>query len=131
MKKIYATLVSLLFVVSVSGIASAMANESCECQITGPASAHIGDTFQVVIKENGSCCITYLLESPFAKLIDVETIPDGYILTYEALKIGTEKIANCGTLSSDCKDVVYYVAILPKVPPMDQIMKILEKNKNK
>jgi len=128
MKKIFAILISLIFVGSTLGVASVMALSSCQCQIIGPDSVHVGDTFQVEIKTSGICGIGLLIESPLAKLIHKETTTDGYILTYEALGLGNILIAFCGPSGDEFK---YDITILPKELPMDQIMKILEKNKNK
>ncbi len=119
MKKIFAILVSLLFLASVFGIASVMSGTACKCQIIGPASVEVGDTFQVVITTNGgSCCIGFRVESPIVKLIDKEPTPDGYILTYQALAPGNVLIAMCGT---DCEDFEHYVTITPKSYPMTSL----------
>jgi hypothetical protein len=129
MKKIFAILISLLFVASTFGVASVMAPPPpCECQIIGPDYVRVGDTFQVEIKTIGSCGVGFLVESPIAKLIEKEITPDGYILTYEALGVGNIHIASCGPTGDEFN---YFVTILPKELPMNQIMKILEKNKNK
>ena len=129
MKKIFAILLSLLFVVSTFGVASVMAPPPpCECQIIGPASVQVGDTFQVVLKTNGGCCFSFDFGNPLVKLIDSNHIPDANIYTFRVLASGNFLIGACGT---DCNNFEYYVTVTPKDYPMDQFMKILEKNKNK
>ena len=136
MKKIFAILVSLLFVASVFGVASATAR-TCEYEIIGPTSVQVGDTFQVKVMKNGCCssgptevkgalellCVTSECEK-------YEDIPGGILFTYKALKVGTyEKLFTIGC--SEDEWVYYGVTVTPKEYPMASFMKLLGFGKKK
>ncbi|HOI76966.1 MAG TPA: hypothetical protein PLI06_05065 [Methanofastidiosum sp.] len=138
MKKIFAMLISLLFVVSVFGVASAMATEPCKYEFIGPTSVQVGDTFQVKLMLNGGCCWSYyggvkdsiesICTQPGCEGYDI--IPGGYLFTYKALKVGTyEKLLAVGC--SEDERVYYGVTVTPKEYPMPFFMKLLGFGKKK
>lgn len=138
MKKIFAIVISLLFVVSVFGVAQTMAREPCKSEIIGPTTVQVGDTFQVkVLFIEGDCCMTYSMgikgsiEYVCSKPVceGPEPIPGGYLFTFKALKPGTYKF-----ISSGCPEdekVYYTVTVIQKEYPMHQFMKILGFGKKK
>jgi len=133
MKKIFAILLSLLFVASVFSVASVAAkpNGSCKYEIIGPTSVQVGDTFQVKVMRN-SCCTSGPIEVKGAlELLCVtsecekyEEIPGGILFTYKALKVGTyEKLFSIGCSPSET--VYYGVTVTPREYPMLSFMKLL------
>ncbi len=138
MKKIFAILISLLFVASVFGVASTMATEPCKYEIIGPTSVQVGDTFQVKIMLDGGCCSSFyggvkdsievICTKPGCE--GYESIPGGYLYTYKALKVGTyEKLHAVGCSPSET--VYYGVTVTPKEHPMHHFMKLLGFGKKK
>ncbi|NPV49799.1 MAG: hypothetical protein HPY60_01185 [Candidatus Methanofastidiosum sp.] len=137
MKKIFAIIISLLFVVSVFGVASAMAGDPCKYEIIGPESVQVGDTFQVKLMQNGCCwgnnggvkgALEQFCTQPGCEGYDI--IPGGYLFTYKALKVGTyEKLFYVGCFEDE--RVYYGVTVTPREYPMFSFMKILGFGKNK
>lgn len=152
MKKILAMFISMLFVVatlsSVSGFCDIPDNvcfgvclscgaEGCSeeyCIISGPSSVQVGDTITVTILGKG-CDIeseAFLFCDQF-EVIDFEAGTEGssdgcnlkMVFTLRALKPGT-----LGA-SFSCNENKLHITITPKEYPMENIMKIIEKNKNK
>jgi len=141
MKKIASILISLLFVASTLGVSSVMANGvSCEENlILEKTTVQVGDTFTFFLKD----CVCILTSSPeyefktlddgrwdFGVAIVEANIPtDGGLNNiFQAVSPGTITL-RC-FCSSTCQKE-FTIAVVPKEYPMDQFMKILEKNKNK
>ncbi len=112
MKKIFAMLISLLFLGSVIGMASVGAT----CYVPDDITVRVGDTFTV--KYPCSICEEGYLE----EISDI----DGYV-TYKTLKPG--KVKFCAY----CGDPVYCgtITILSRSLPMDFFMKIFGFGKKK
>ncbi|HOC77657.1 MAG TPA: hypothetical protein PLO36_06125 [Methanofastidiosum sp.] len=132
MKKIFAILISLLFVASVFGVATTMAKEPCKYEFIGPESVQVGDTFQVKLMISGGCCWSYyggvkdsiesICTQPECEGYDI--IPGGYLFTYKALKVGTyEKLLAVGCFEDE--RVYYGVTVTPREYPMLSFMKLL------
>jgi len=112
MKKIFAILMSLLFVVSVFGVASVAA----PCNLPDDITVRVGDTFT--------------LESP-CPICDGNYLEDTYlgdgVHQYKAIKSGKVKFCtNCGY-----PEYCATITILPKYLPMDFFMKIFGFGKKK
>ena len=153
MKKILAILISLIFVVTslsaVSGFCDPPANicagvclgcysgdcsdDSGYCIISGPSVVQVGDTITVrVIGKD--CNIDYeaFLFCDYFEIEDFEAAVSGTsegckldsIITLRALRPGI-----VGATFS-CNDNKLHITITPKEYPMQQIMGILDKNKN-
>lgn len=137
MKKIFAILLSLLFVASVFGVASATAKETCKYEFIGPTSVQVGDTFQVKMMMEGGCCWSYyggvkdsiesICTQPECEGYDI--IPGGYLFTYKALKVGTYKLLSTGCSPEERVD--YIVTVTPREYPMLSFMKLLGLGKKK
>ena len=115
MKKIFAILVSLLFLGSTVGIASVAAT----CYHPDVTTVRVGETFTV--KWPCTICDKGYLE---------EVGRSGELneyYTYRALKPG--KVNFCSDCAHECYCAT--LTILPKVPPMQQFMKILGLGKEK
>jgi hypothetical protein len=141
MKKIFAILISLLFVVSTFGVASVMAPPSCTCgedNIILPTKVSPGQEF--IIKINPSCTYSLSLddwENPVANgyiaFIGSPYLEGGYVVyRFKALKPGTIYVCNincaggcilmpspisCSACEAFTISTSYY--------PMQQFMKIL------
>jgi len=137
MKKIFAILISLLFVASVFGVASAMAKDTCKYEIIGPTSVQVGDTFQVKLIQNGCCwgspvgvkgALEVICTQPECEGYDI--IPGGYLFTFKALKVGTyEKLFYVGCFEDE--RIYYGVTVTPREYPMQKFMKLLGLGKKK
>ncbi len=113
MKKIFAILVSLLFLGSVVGIASVTAT----CYLPDEITVRVGETFTV--QYPCSICEEGYLE----EISDI----DGYV-TYRALNPGKVTFCyDCKSESSTCSTIT----ILPRSLPMDKFMKIFGFGKEK
>ena len=127
MKKIFAIFLGLIFLGAVFGIASvgAKPNGHCDCEIIGPSTVHVGDTFEVLMKTDGTCCSSSGSYFGFVEMVGESSIPtpDGYLYTYKAIRPGTpNRLVCCGYIQ--CDSNCYTVTVLPKALPMDKFMKI-------
>ncbi len=155
MKKIFAILVSLLFAVatlsSVSGfceapdnvchgycltcIISPCSSSTSYCNIYGPSLVHVGDIITVEI--HGVGC--NLQNSGFIFCDNFEVISFDLELTgisesgCSAIAVYKLKALSPGAVGAtfECNENKLNITITPKEYPMQQFMKILEKNKNK
>lgn len=146
MKKIFAILVSLLFVASVFGVAQTMAQTNCpgcKCDTESyykisRTSVHVGETFTLSIKQE---CY------PIAGALEFKTEPGKFnetiqydpatdlktengwtVATFRAIRPGTLTIINhC----AQCNNDSIVVTITPKSTPMDKFMKMLGLGKYK
>jgi len=149
MKKIFAILISLLFVGTTFGIASVTANGSPDCCDPdnfniSKTSVRVGETFVLKVQYGCFFCLEgagfahpcdvqivwstiingppdypYPSESPI-ETVDVENLGEGnYIITFRAVSPGTLVFKNINCSNEETK-----VTILPKSLPMDKFMKI-------
>jgi len=118
MKKIFAVLVSLLFVVSVFGFASVMATPPT-CELPSFTSVQVGDTF-TLINPYEPC------DGYYNGCVDVKYLGDG-VYQFKALKPGKVTF----TCTGSCNTGTATVIILPKEYPMASFMKILGFGKKK
>ncbi|NMC58776.1 MAG: hypothetical protein GYA51_05230 [Candidatus Methanofastidiosa archaeon] len=152
MKKIFAMFISIVFVVaslsSVSGFCDIPDNVcfgvclSCSaggcseryCIISGPSSVQVGDTVTVTILGKG-CDIesdAFIFCDQF-EVIDFEADVIGSSDGCDAKMVFTLRALEPGVLgaSFSCNENKLHITITPKEYPMANIMKIIEKNKNK
>ena len=134
MKKIFAIFLGLLLLGAVFGIASVVAipNGHCDCEIIGPSTVHVGDTFEVLMKTDGTCCSTSSSYNNFIEMVGEGGIntPEGYVYTYKAIRSGTpNRLVCCGYIQ--CDSNCYTVTVLPRALPMDKFMKIFGFGKEK
>jgi len=149
MKKILAILISLIFVVTslsaVSGFCDFPENvcagvclscssgdcpdESGYCIISGPSVVQVGDT--ITVKTIGKDCnIEYeaFVFCDYFEVVDFEAGTSGCkldsLITLRALRPGIVGAA------FSCNDNKLHITITPKEYPMQQIMGILDKNKD-
>jgi hypothetical protein len=130
MKKIFAILVSLLFLGSFFGIASIMAGDSnCHCDGTDiviPSQVNVGQEF--IIKMTTDCVVITTVagdETAFFDYIVQVSEPwsegDMSAAKFKALKSGTLVFCPRDECQNNCKTLV----ITPKGYPMLKFMKIL------
>ena len=129
MKKIFAILISLLFVASVFGVASIMALDpvpSCTCphSTISQASVQVGDTFTVTRKVGCTYNITSTPGTPAETIVQVSSgTSDGFeTVTIKALRSGTVTFTNHDTA---CSTDVSTIRITAKEYPFASFMKIL------
>lgn len=146
MKKIFAVLVTLLFVASVFGVAQTMAQINCPgCPCESEAyytisrtSVHVGETFTLSIKQEcypSQAALEFKTEpGKFNETIDYDPTTDlkienGMVIaTFRALRPGTLTIINhCAQCANDS----IVVTITPKSYPMHHFMKLLGFGKKK
>jgi len=108
MKKLYAILISLFFVASVFGVASAMAET---CELPSFASVQVGDTF--TLRNTHEPC------GDWEKYMDAESLGNG-IYKFTAIRPGKVTF-NCGS----CGEGTVTVTIIPKEYPIFSFMKML------
>lgn len=144
MRKLYAILVTLLFVTSVFGVASITAQMSCvgcTCEnyyLLSRTSVHVGETFTLSIKQE--CYpVPQALEfktepGKFNETIQYDPTTDlkienGWVIaTFKALRPGTLTItSHC----SQCMNDSVVVTINPKSTPMKKFMEMLGFGKKK
>ena len=128
MKKIFAILVSLLFVVSTFGVASIMAN-GCQCNGTDfvfPSEVAPGEIF--TLKVRSTCSYNISVEGGgnwndyIVQVGGVVTEGDMWVYQVKALKFGTVKFCHTGgACSNSCESL----KITSREMPMQQFMKIL------
>ena len=114
MKKIFAILTSLLFVVSVFGVASTMADI---CELPSFASVQVGDSF--TLRNTHEPC------GDWEKYIDAESQGNG-VYKFTAIRPGKVTF-NCGS----CGGETVTVTIIPKEYPVFSFMKMLGFGKKK
>jgi len=125
MKKIFAVLVTLLFVASVFGVAQTIAG----CA-TFPSCIQVGTEFEVRVP-NGAAYSFYAGEDEYVKFIGITLNPGGTdIIRYEAKKVGTHiGLIQCsGTYDAV---IVETCATTRNSYPMFSFMKILGFGKKK
>ena len=146
MKKIFAIIISLLFVASVFGVALTMAQincPGCPCESEtyyniSRTSVHVGETFTLSIKQEcypSQAALEFKTEpGKFSETIDYDPTTDmkienGWVIaTFRALRPGTLTIINhC----AQCDNDSIVVTITPKSTPMDKFMKMLGLGKYK
>ena len=131
MKKIFALLVSLLFLGSVVGIASVTANGVCHCDGTDfifiPSEVTKGELFTIKVRSTCSYLISVEGGGNWRDYI-VQVGPTGsegdmWVYQVKALEYGTLKFCHTdGTCSNSCETL----KITPsRTLPMQQFMKIL------
>ncbi len=124
MKKIFAILTSLLFVVSVFGVASVVAIVyQCDgAEIVIPSSVQVGDYF--IYKSNCTTTHSVVGGGVFDDyVLPGEILPmegDYFVVRHRTLKPGTLQFCPC-----DCAAACRTITILPKEYPMASFMKIL------
>lgn len=151
MKKIFAILTSLLFVVSIFGVAQTMAQGTCNCKTEyykiSRDSVHVGETFTISLsKEAWEHCTNIKIEGE--SIEDLEGITEfpyrigpvdiiGISIPYEGWNTLTFRAVSPGTLAFTnydthipCEDNET-ITILPKSLPIDWIMKKLGLGKYK
>ncbi len=126
MKKIFAVLVTLLFVASVFGVAQTLAG----C-FSGPSCIKVGTEFEVMVPHDAAYSF-YDKEDDYVKFIEIEVHEGGTdIIRYEAKKVGTRKnLVQCSG---------WYDAVIAETCttttqnsyPMSSFMKILGFGKKK
>lgn len=139
MRKLYAILVTLLFVTSVFGVASITAGSGCPCEEQyyniSQTSVQVGDTFTLAIKQE---CFVPDVDPDFDaepwkfnemiqfdKTKDIK-IENGWVIaTFKALRPGTL------TIKSICCNESTIVTITAKEYPMFSFMKLLGFGKKK
>lgn len=160
MKKIFAILTSLLFVVSVFGVAQTMAQGTCNCKTEyykiSRDSVHVGETFTISLsKEAWLHCkdikiegesiedLKIITEFPYrigpVDIIGISIPDEGWrTLTFRAVSPGTLAFTNYAESNGDGNGVTGYlcednetITILPKSLPIDWIMKKLGLGKYK
>ena len=141
MKKIFAILISLLFIASILGVASIMAPPSCNCgedNILLPTKVSPGQEFIVKYKKECTLYLILTADSKNAMGVYINSAgapyPEGdyNVYPYVALKPGTIYFCNgecstcCppGSSPSSCYECET-LTIAPKEYPMQQFMKIL------
>ncbi|NPV50152.1 MAG: hypothetical protein HPY60_03000 [Candidatus Methanofastidiosum sp.] len=160
MKKIFAIIVSLLFVVSLFGVTQTMAQLDCctpENFEVSRTSVHVGETFTVSFRM--FCGMLYIPDDSLFELTHINIYDETGALRYSIENDGqpfsiqvngmyleeiTLRAIRPGTVffGLDCSgftcqvcditcDCHKTVTITPKEYPMLKFMKILEKNKNK
>ena len=154
MKKILSVLISLLFVVTslsaVSGFCDFPENicagvcigcysgdcsdDSGYCIISGPSVVQVGDI--ITVKTIGKDCDIEYEAFVFCDYFEVGDIEAGVSGSPEGCKLDsvlTLRALRPGILGAtfNCNDNKLNITIIPKEYPMQQFMKILEKNKNK
>jgi len=152
MKKIFAILTSLLFVVSIFGVAQTMAQTTCPCDTMeyykiSRDSVHVGETFTISLSYDAWLGCTDI-EIEGESIVDLKKITefpyrigsvdiigisgpdeDWKTLTFRAVSPGTLAFTNYDT-HKPCKDNET-ITILPKSLPIDWIMKKLGLGKYK
>ena len=150
-KPLMAILVSLLFVVSTFGVGAVMAPPVCgpggeinimiacvdscsdpgSCNIYGPTAVQAGDIITVKV-ENQVCGFFNIvnIDCDYFELLDFDFEHAGdctatIVYTLRALRLGTVGA------TFDCNGNKLNLTVIPKEYPMQQFLKILEKNKNK
>ena len=108
MKKIFAILISLLFVASVFGVASTMATI---CELPSFTTVQVGDTF--TLKNTFEPC------GDWEKYMDAQDLGGG-VYQFKALRPGKVTF-NCGS----CGGTTATVTIAPREYPMFSFMKLL------
>ena len=118
MKKIFAILISLLFVVSVFGVASTMAEfDICAVTSVSDNTVRVGEIFTYTAQTDAIPTVT---GTGKADLVSGPTHVTGlvYTTTYRAISPGKITIA-AGSMSC-----LQDVTIFPRALPMDKFMKI-------
>lgn len=132
MKKLFAILVSLLFVASVFGVAQAMAGGGCECPpgTISQTSVQVGDTFTVTRKAGCTYDITSTPGTPVQTIVQVSSVTaNGFeTVTIKALRTGTVTFTNHDSV---CSTDISRITITPKEYPFASFMKILGFGKKK
>ena len=143
MRKLYAILVTLLFVTSVFGVASMMADGGCPCDEQyykiSQTSVQVGDTFTLAI--NNDCLFDADIEDNFiweaspGKFREMIWYDPKDIISENGWTTATFKALRPGTLTvtydhGGCKDSVT-ITITSKEYPMNFFMKIIGFGKKK
>ena len=144
MKKIFAILISLLFVASVFGVAQTMAQVNCDCPCDqeyykiSKTSVHVGETFTLSARIGCLPGLKYDAEPwKFSEMIQYDETKDLVLntetgwatATFKALRPGTLTITN--QCAGECDGESIKITVTPKSLPMDWIMKKLGLGKYK